>query len=268
MVGLRTHRVRALVAVAAIAVAVGAVTGRAATRHDPWTVTSPDGALSARVGDHGGALSISVRRHGRQVLATTLGPGSLHAAHARRDTIDESYATPAGKRRKHELSARRLTITFPGGRRLEVLAAGDGVAFRQAGAGGRPTAWRAPPGTRAWLQSYRRDYEGHYNPIALRDAQAGDYGFPALLDTGAGTWALLTESGLTREPAARLTVAKDHPGALAVTLPQGDSAQAMSPWRVAIVGDLGTIVGSDLAKSLGRPSRIRNTSWIHPGRVA
>jgi len=268
MEGLRTHRARALVAVAAIAVAVGAVTGSAATRHDPWTVTSPDGALSARVGDHGGTLSISVRRHGRQVLATSLGPGSLHAAHARRDTIDESYATPAGKRREHELSARRLTITFPGGRRLEVLAAGDGVAFRQANTRDSATAWRAPSGTRAWLQAYRRDYEGHYNPIALRAAQAGDYGFPALLDTGAGTWALLTESGLTREPAARLTVAKDHPGALAVTLPQGEPAPATSPWRVAIVGDLGMIVGSDLAESLGRPSRIRDTSWIHPGRVA
>ena len=116
MVGLRTHRARALVAVAAVAAVLGAVTGRAATRHDPWTVTSPDGALSARVGDHGGALSLSVRRHGRQVLAATLGPGSLHAAHAGHDSVDESYATPAGKRRRHELSARRLTITFPGGR--------------------------------------------------------------------------------------------------------------------------------------------------------
>ncbi len=221
MVGLRTHRARALVAVAAMAAALGAVTGRAATRHDPWTVTSPDGALSARVGDHGGALSISVRRHGRQVLAAALGPGSLRAAHAGQDSVDESYTTPAGKRRRHQLSARRLTITFPGGRRLEVLAAGDGVAFRQSGAGGSSSAWRAPAGTRAWLQSYRRDYEGRYNPVALRAAQAGDYGFPALLDTGAGTWALLTESGLTREPAARMTVAKDRPGVLAVDAAAG-----------------------------------------------
>jgi hypothetical protein len=37
---------------------------------------------------------------------------------------------------------------------------------------------------------------------------------------------------------------------------------------VAVVGDLATVVGSDLPLSLGRPSRIRATSWIKPGRVA
>jgi hypothetical protein len=37
---------------------------------------------------------------------------------------------------------------------------------------------------------------------------------------------------------------------------------------VAVIGDLATVVDSDLPLSLGRPSRIRDTSWIHPGRVA
>src|SRR3954453_23021595 len=96
MVGLRTHRARALVAVAAVAAALGAVTGRAATRHDPWTVRSRAGALSARVVEHGGALSLSVRRQGRQVLAAALGPGSLHAAHAGPDTIAGVYAHAPG----------------------------------------------------------------------------------------------------------------------------------------------------------------------------
>src|SRR4051794_3763172 len=140
MVGLRTHRARALVAVAAMAAALGAVTGRAATRHDPWTITSPDGALSARVVEHGGALALSVRRQGRQVLTAALGPGSLHAAHAGHGTIDESYTTPAGKRRRHELSARRLTIALPRGRRPRGLAAGGGGAVPQAGGGGGASA--------------------------------------------------------------------------------------------------------------------------------
>jgi alpha-glucosidase len=266
---LRTHRARVLLLVVAVAAAaLGAVTGRAASGRDPWTVTSPSGALSATVGARGNALSLSVRRHGRQVLTAALGRGALRDARAGHEAVDESYATPAGKQHRHELSARRLTITFPGGRRLEVLVADDGVAFRQTGAGQKTSAWRAPAGTRAWLQSYRRDYEGRYNAVDLRAARPRDYGFPALLSTGGGTWALLTESGLTREPAARLTVAQDRPGVLGVTLPPGDAAAATTPWRVAIVGDLATVVGSDLAESLGRPSRIRDTSWIHPGRVA
>ena len=149
-----------------------------------------------------------------------------------------------------------------------MLASDDGVAFRQAGVRHEESTWRAPAGSRAWLQSYRRDYEGRYEAVDLRSAKPGDYGFPALLEAGAGTWALLTESGLTREAATHLTVAPDRPGALAMALPDGEAAPNTTPWRVAMVGDLPTVVGSDLAMSLGRPSRIRDTSWIRPGRVA
>jgi hypothetical protein len=102
--------------------------------------------------------------------------------------------------------------------------------------------------------------------VALHAARAGDYGFPALLHTG-GTWALLTESGLTREAAAHLTVDRGRPGVLRVALPKGEEAPRTTPWRVAVVGDLGTVVGSDLPLSLGRPSQIADTSWIRPGRV-
>ena len=194
--------------------------------------------------------------------------GRLGAGAARRDDdVGERFDTPAGKRRRHALTARRLTLAFPGGRKLELLVADDGVALRQTGAGKEATAWHAPRGTRAWLQSWRPDYEGHYDAVALPDAHAGDYGFPALLRTGAGDWALLTESGLTREPAARLRVARERPGVLGVVLPDGEAAPRTTPWRVAVIGDLGTVVGSDLALALGRPSQIRDSSWIRPGRV-
>jgi hypothetical protein len=83
-----------------------------------------------------------------------------------------------------------------------------------------------------------------------------------------GTWALLTESGLSREPAARMRVTDNRPGVLQVALPPRAAAPRTTPWRVAVVGDLATVVGSDLPLSLGRPSQIRDTSWIHPGRVA
>ncbi len=140
--------------------------------------------------------------------------------------------------------------------------------MRQTGAGADPTAWRAARGTRAWLQSFRGDYEGHYVATDLGSAGARDYGFPALLDTGAGTYALLTESGLTREAAARLRVSGTRPDVLEVVLPDGERPPSTTPWRVAVIGSLGTVVGSELALDLGRPSRIHDTSWIHPGRVA
>ena len=109
-----------------------------------------------------------------------------------------------------------------------------------------------------------RSYENTYDPVAVRRARPGRYGFPALLRT-AGGWALLTESGLQYgAAAAHLRVTGDH--RLAVE-PQQPSP-ATTGWRVAVIGRLSTIVGSDLPLSLGRRSQVPDTSWIHPGRAS
>ena len=257
-----------LLGAAALVVALAFAWRAAAEPASGWIVVSPGGGLSAHVVVRGGAYELYVLRGGRRVLATTLGrvpaPG---VAHAEQSTVHDRFSTPAGKRLRHELNARRLRLTLDRGRAIDVLVADDGVAFRETGARQEVAAWRAPAGARAWLQSYRADYEGAYQPVALRDAKPGDYGFPALVHTG-DTWALLTESGLTREAAARLTVERDRPGVLRVTLPPRMRTPDTTPWRVAVVGGLAGVVGSDLPLALGRPSQIQDTSWIHPGRVA
>ncbi|MEA2291194.1 MAG: hypothetical protein QOF17_214, partial [Solirubrobacteraceae bacterium] len=260
-----------LVAVGVLAVLLVAAAALARTASGPadrWTVASPDGSVTATVAARANHFVLTVRRRGRRVLDTPLGTADARRLAIATGTVRDAFTTPAGKRLRHELDAHRLTLSFGPRRRIEVLAADDGVALRQTGAGAESTAWRPPPGTRAWLQSFRASYEGHYDPVALDAARAGDYGFPALLDTGAGTWALLTEAGLTRGAAARLTIAAGRRGTLGVALPRGEAPPDTTPWRVAVVGDLPAIVASDLALSLGRPSQIRDTSWIHPGRVA
>lgn len=260
---------RAILLVATACLAVTALAHAAGSGDaDRWIVSSPDGALAATVTAQHGAYELTVARRGRRVLQTPLGRLEARGLRVASGDVDERFDTPAGKRRRHALVARRLTLTSARGRKLELLVADDGVALRQTGAGSDPTAWRAPRGTRAWLQSYRPDYEGHYDAVGLRDAGAGDYGFPALLSTGGGDWALLTESGLTREAAARLTIDRRRPGLLRVALPKGEAAPRTTPWRIAVIGDLATVVGSDLPLSLGRPSRIRDSSWIRPGRAA
>jgi alpha-glucosidase len=202
------------------------------------------------------------------VLQARLGRPDARGTRISRDDVDERFDTPAGKRRHHALVARRLRLAFAHGGVLEILVADDGLALRQTGAGTDPVAWSAPRGTRAWLQSYRPDYEGHYDPVELNSARPGDYGFPGLLHTGGDTWALLTESGLTRQAAAHLTVDRNRPDVLRVALADGDAAPRTTPWRVAVIGDLATVVGSDLPLSLGGPSEIGDTSWIRPGRAA
>jgi alpha-glucosidase len=246
-------------------------TTRAPSSADPgrgWTISSPGNTISATVAAHSGTYEIDVSRGGRNVLAATLGgrPGTAVGAPTQ-DTVRDAYTTPTGKRRSHQLAANRLTVAFAHGRSLQLLVADDGVAFRQTGAGNDDASWRAPAGAKAWLQTFRPDYEGPYEGVPLRKARYAAYGFPALLQTGGG-WALLTESGLTKGPAARLAIDHGKPGVLRVALPRDASLPRTTAWRVAVVGDLGTVVGSDLPMSLGRPSQIRDTSWIKPGRVA
>ncbi len=249
---------------AAAALARAATSGGAA---EVWAVSSPDGTIEAQVSARRGSYTLTVDRSGKRVLQSPLGSARGAAASATSE-LHETFSTPAGKRRAHVLDAHRLTLSFPGGRKIELLATDDGVALRQTGAGADPTAWRAPRTARAWLQGFRDDYEGHYVATALRSARAGDYGFPALIDTGGGTYALLTESGLTRQAAAHVRVDKRRPGILRVVLPDGERPPRATPWRVAVIGSLETIVRSELATDLGRPSRIKDPSWIKPGRVA
>jgi len=256
-----------VIAIALVAVLVT----RAPTVADPgreWTVASPSKAISANVVPRSGTYEIEVFRDGRPVLAATLGgrPGTAIRPPAE-DRVHDAFTTPVGKRRSHELSGNRLTVTFARGRTLELLVTDDGVALRQTAAGNDDASWRAPAGTKAWLQTYRPDYEGPYRGVTLGKAGFAAYGFPALLRTGRD-YALLTESGLDRGPAARLAIDHGRAGILRVALPRGESLPRTTPWRVAVVGDLATVVGSDLPLSLGRPSRIRDTSWIRPGRVA
>ena len=202
-----------------------------------WTIASPDRGITATVTRAG---TLAVARHGRTVLRADVG---RLTGRVRRDRLATRFATPAGKRRRHSLRARVLKV---GG--VAVLAADDGIAVRGA------TTWIARG--RAWLQRFSSSYENPYRRTPLR--RAGRYGFPALLSTGRD-WALLTEAGLPDgAPAGHL---RARQGRLRVS-------GSRRGWRVAVIGSLRTIVGSDLPLALGRPSRIKDPSWIRPGRAA
>lgn len=205
-----------------------------------WTVSSPDGSVAATLSRAG---TLTAARHGRTVLRADL--AQLEDGTVRRSRVTQTFTTPAGKRRRHTLHARVLRIGH-----VKLLAADDGIAVHGA------TTWIARGS--AWLQRYSSVYENPYRRTVLRRAERGRYGFPALLSTGRD-WALLTESGIPygaraghlRASKSRLSVRGSRRG-----------------WHVAVIGGLGTIVGSDLPLALGRPSRVKDPSWIHPGRAA
>ena len=275
-----------LVALAACS-AAPAPAGAAKTKR--WRLQSPDGRLAATIRFHGpdAPLRAVVRRRGEPVLTTTIGlatatrclPQGFTPKATRRDTTFERYRTRAGKRRVHRLLAHRLDLSFRqrGSRVLvELRASDDGFAYRTSLTGparsrvtGECSAFTAP-GAQAWLQRYNRAYEAPYTPSLLRDALPGPVGYPALLRTG-GAWALLAESDVgTGQPGTRLEVRPGIADVLFVARPHAQPGLSLvrTPWRVAVIGRLATIVESDLVDDLARPAPHGDWSWAKPGRVA
>ena len=269
---------------AALALPIGA-----GAQERRWALASPDGRLTVDVVSAGGEpLGAAVRRDGDHVLGITIGfatgsrclPAGFSAAGHVTARHLERYATPAGKRRSHAHVARRLVLRFRRRKstfRIELRAANDGVAHRSTVTGaararvtGECSAFTAPPGARAWAQRLSASYENPYLPGMLRDAAPGPVGYPALLSTG-DHWALLSESGVDRgQPATHLEIRADAPETLWVQRPHVRSGlpRLRTPWRVAIVGSLATIVASDLVDDLAQPAGARDWSWVRPGRVA
>jgi alpha-glucosidase len=279
-----------LLAFAAAALAVPAPAD-AAKKHRSWRLESPDGRLAAKLrwSRADAPLVAKFRRHGTQVLSSSIGLGTatrclpmgFTLTGSDRSTLFEKYTTRAGKRRVHRHLANRLVLSFKQGDsalRIELRASDDGFAYRTTLEGparrrvtGECAAFTAPPGTGSWLQSFHRAYENPYTPGLLRDTPPGPIGFPALLSTGA-SWALLTESDLAPgQPATHLEVRAGVPEVLYVKRPHDRPglATVKTPWRIAVVGSLATIVESDLVEDLARPpSRSMRWSWVRPGRVA
>jgi hypothetical protein len=255
-----------------------------------WRLAAPHGRLVADVGRSGSRapLTAVVRRDGRSVLTATIGlatatrclPEGFAFAGARRATVFERYRTAAGKRRLHRHLADALVLTFRQGDSelaVELRASDDGFAHRTTLTGGARrrvsgecSAFTSRARTRAWLQRYSPVYEAPYRPGALSAAAPGFVGFPALLELDRG-WILLSESDVgDGQPATRLELRRGSPGVLHVARPHDRPglARVRTPWRVAVIGSLATIVGSDLVGDLATPADSERWSWVRPGRVA
>lgn len=258
----------------------------------PWNITSPDGELTAALADDDEAgLTLNVACRGRHVLsvhhlgafAQATDNATLASVARRSDrVVDESYTTTTGKRLRHHHHAHEVTFsievagtTFE----LDVRVADTGVAYRYrvTGAGSHTvgadgSAFVFAADCKAWLSPYRVHNEGPWlGGLAVGELSPGtEYGLLVLVETGDDLWCLLAEAGVDETHAAsRVTTVED--GRLTLTLPQDSVDAALpwtSPWRVAIVGSLATIAESDLTADLNPPSRLDDTSWIKPGRVA
>jgi hypothetical protein len=290
-------------------VAVPAGAASAAT----WSVTSPDGAIRADVAQAapGGALTLAVRRGGVAVLGpsplglvTSRGDLTTGLAFRGRDdrVVDERYETATGPRRAHRHHATAMRLRFAGSGdqtlELEVRASADGAAFRYVLPGSGPieiereaTAFELAAAERVFRQPYTPNYEGLWGGVSERSVTdlAGQTGFPLLAEIGAGTWALLAESGVdgryvtsmlegggpaqprrfavTFPPPYRTTDVGPVPASAVPSRPEGALPLA-TPWRLVVTGDLATVTESGLVTDLAPPREPGDWSWVRPGKVA
>jgi hypothetical protein len=258
------------------------------------TVQSPEGAVQATVSLTGTDQTLTVSCEGRTVVASSpLGltatfdapvedtPLPTVEAVEREDRlVDERFRTTCGKRRDHHHEATEATFTceFTNGVTvvLTVRASEQGVAYRyrlpETGSVllfEDQTAFRLPRDATAWLTPWAENHEATSRHVPLFTAE-GRFCTPGLFQVNADDWVLLTEAevdGTTHAASLR-----SHEQAAAVEFehpwtPVRSKGSFETPWRVAVVGDLGTVVESDLVPALVDGPRTAS-SWVEPGRVA
>ncbi|CCQ33183.1 alpha-glucosidase protein [Halorhabdus tiamatea SARL4B] len=254
------------------------------------TITDPTGELTAEIDPDG---TISLEHDDTRVLdpspygiRTPYGqfPDDFALREQSQAEIDETYELSHGKESSPHHLATETTLTFAGDGGtvdFQVRVATDGVAYRYHIEGdhdqyllpGDESGFRFPAGAVAWVSEYQANHEGHscQSPVT---ALEGEYNLPGLFRVE-DSWALIAEAGVDGTwMAGRLTPADDHPVGVDIAFPEASPTSHVwghdtvtSPWRVAIVGDLATVVESTLPTDLIEGPAF-DPEWVEPGRVA
>jgi alpha-glucosidase len=262
------------------------------------TVASPSGDVVVTFSLAGGAPRYAVTRRGHPIVqpsrlgfrlrdAPPLEDG-FRLAETKRRSVDETWEQPWGEVRsvRDHFNELRVVLLEAGatGRRMDVVfrAFDDGVGFRfewpdqehlhdfvimdeltEYALSADDEAW--------WIPAYRvHRYEYLYRRSPL--ATLGAVHTPLTIRKVDGTYVSLHEAALTDY--ASMTLLSDGAGVLRCDLvpwPDGSKVEArtpfVSPWRTIQIADSpGGLVTSYLVLNLNEPSRIADTSWIHPGK--
>ncbi len=219
--------------------------------------------------------------------------------------VSDSYDMKQGKRRHITYSANEQTfrLKHADGTALEIIfrVANDGAAFRYRFPGKSTTPVRVdneltsfafPKTARACLQpiavaqtgwsNTNPSYEEHYKmeiPVGTVSPSPAGWVFPALFQTDKN-WVLISEAGMDGRYHASRLQANSPNGEYRIGYPMeaevftGGALKAQSPlpfhspWRIVVVGDLGTIVESTLGTDFVEPPADRDWAWVQPGTAS
>jgi alpha-glucosidase len=216
--------------------------------------------------------------------------------------VSESYVLLVGRHIQVRNSANELVLSLENENkeRLNVIfrAYNDGIAFRYQLPKSDPSLQRVTQeasgfaidkNAKAWIQAYDLNsrkkpcyetyYENGIKPGTPSPNLAG-WAFPALFNVDK-TWMLISEAGLDETYCATHLEDKLGSGLYTIRFPEKEEVTSdvdpepvsalpwISPWRVAIIGSSpNALFQSTLITDLNPPSKIKDTSWIKPGRAS
>lgn len=217
--------------------------------------------------------------------------------------VNDAYRMIYGKKKQNIYKANKRSIRFQNSSKqiLEVIfqVSNDAVAFRYQLKKNNNTAenitaeltsFHFPLTAKAWLQPMQVSktgweqtnpaYEEHY----VQDVAAGTKSptpagwiYPALFRTN-DSWALITEASVGSNDCASRLKAESPDGEYSIGYPDPREiitgkgllptfqSTYVSPWRIITIGSLATIIESTAGTDLAKPSTIKNTSFIIPGK--
>ena len=273
---------RTLVLAGVLALAVGGLPAAAAAGPD---VASTDVTADVVHDPVTGTFTLAVRKAGRTVLqpsplgirtATADLTRGLRQTASTTRTVNETYQMTTGKRlvRTVEHTETRISVAGAGNARFDLVVrvAPDGVAYRYelpaaTDVLSEASAFVVAGNANAWLMNYTNPYESQRFRTTAAAAEQREFGNPSLFQVGQD-FVLLTESNLDGRYAGS-SLRHNGNGVYQVQLKDTSVKSArIGPWRTMIVGDLATVTESTLVDDLADPSRISDTSWIRPGKVA
>ena len=268
------------------------------------TVDKADGGLPKYSVSYTGQTFIAPSELGLRLDVPGFGAKGFDAPTVTTRTVSETYPIVVGKAASAPDHFNELNLTFreTGGAHsigLIFRVYDNGVALRYVlpqrpdltsfGVYGEKTEFVFAGDFNCWglnLGKFHNAHEGEFDAVKaslIRDHSLFDS--PLVCKTGEGeTTFALAESDIEHYPATYYSRTGDNKLGVAVHLPprldadsikpyvakitiQGDDFR--TPWRVIMVGDSPRkLVESNLIATLGAPSKIKDTSWIKPGKSA
>ena len=263
----------------------------------PIKVQSPNGLLevSASIdGDNQPVYSIS--RDGKTIISESKmgfeGRTSFPNGIASYDIteLDETYTLPHGKRSEYRNNYRQLTVEYdaPSTQRdltITFRVFDDAVAFRYEMKRGNvtnfvneATEFNFTDMKQTTALSYSNDYTWYYYQRKWDElTNERGYNEPVLVQrTSDNVYILMTESANYGETAASSIIKGTKEGQLRLQTISKDAINPTSTitypfasaWRTLIIGTPADIVESTVVLNLNPASKLTDTSWIRPGRVA